>query len=59
MRDGGRGTRAVVLDGGLATEPERRGWDATGPLWSARVIADRPDAIGADRGGTAWSAPGD
>src|SRR5687768_2018188 len=39
------GSRPVILDGGLATELERRGHDTTGPLWSARVLLDAPEAI--------------
>jgi homocysteine S-methyltransferase len=35
----------VVLDGGLATELERRGHDLSGALWSARLLADDPGAI--------------
>src|SRR5438045_731554 len=35
----------VVLDGGLATELERRGLDLSGALWSARLLADDPAAI--------------
>ena len=35
----------VIGDGGLATELERRGHDLSGPLWSARLLADDPDAI--------------
>ena len=38
-----RGT--IVLDGGLATELERRGKDLHDPLWSARVLVEDPDAI--------------
>jgi homocysteine S-methyltransferase len=39
-------TRApVLLDGGLATELERRGHDLDDPLWSARVLLEHPDAI--------------
>lgn len=34
-----------ILDGGMATELERRGCDISGPLWSARIITDNPDAI--------------
>ena len=34
-----------VLDGGMATELERRGCDISGPLWSARVLEDNPEAI--------------
>jgi homocysteine S-methyltransferase len=37
--------RIVVLDGGLATELERRGQDLSGRLWSARLLADAPDEI--------------
>lgn len=36
---------AVVLDGALATELERRGCDLDDPLWSARVLIERPDLI--------------
>lgn len=32
----------MVLDGGLATELERRGADVTGPLWSGRVALEKP-----------------
>ena len=35
----------LVLDGGLATELEARGHDLSGALWSARLLADDPDAI--------------
>jgi len=35
----------IVLDGGLATELEARGHDLSGSLWSARLLADDPDAI--------------
>jgi homocysteine S-methyltransferase len=35
----------VVLDGGLATELERRGADLRDPLWSAKVLVEEPDAI--------------
>ena len=37
--------RFVVLDGGLATELERRGHDLNDRLWSARLLIERPDAI--------------
>jgi homocysteine S-methyltransferase len=40
----------VVLDGGLATELERRGHDLSGGLWSARLLADDPAAIVAVHG---------
>ncbi len=36
-----------VLDGGMATELERRGFDLSGPLWSAHVLDEAPEAIGA------------
>jgi homocysteine S-methyltransferase len=35
----------VLLDGGLATELERRGADLRDPLWSAKVLLERPDLI--------------
>ena len=35
----------LVLDGGLATELERAGFDLDHPLWSARLLRDEPDAI--------------
>lgn len=37
--------RPVVIDGGLATELEARGHDLSSELWSARLLADDPDAI--------------
>jgi homocysteine S-methyltransferase len=36
---------AVLLDGGLATELEARGHDLSSALWSARLLADDPDAV--------------
>ena len=36
---------ALVLDGGLATELERRGADLNDALWSARLLADDPALI--------------
>jgi homocysteine S-methyltransferase len=36
---------SVVLDGGLATELERRGADLRDPLWSAKVLVEDPEAI--------------
>lgn len=38
---------SVLLDGGLATELEARGHDLSDPLWSARLLADAPQAIAA------------
>lgn len=35
----------VVLDGGLATELERRGCDLADDLWSARVLMDQPELV--------------
>lgn len=35
----------VLLDGGLATELERRGADLRDPLWSARLLLEDPDLI--------------
>ena len=39
------GQRVVVLDGGMATELEARGNDLSSTLWSARLLADEPEAI--------------
>ena len=35
----------VALDGGLASELERDGWDLNDPLWSAKVLLDDPGAV--------------
>lgn len=35
----------AILDGGLATELERRGFDLGDHLWSARLLVDEPEAI--------------
>jgi homocysteine S-methyltransferase len=35
----------TLLDGGFATELERRGHDLSDDLWSARLLLDRPDEI--------------
>jgi S-methylmethionine-dependent homocysteine/selenocysteine methylase len=35
----------VVIDGGLATELEEAGHDLADRLWSARLLADEPEAI--------------
>ncbi len=35
----------VVLDGGLATELERMGYNLQSKLWSAKMLAEKPDAI--------------
>jgi len=39
------GSAVAILDGGLGTELERRGADLSDPLWSARLLADDPEAI--------------
>jgi homocysteine S-methyltransferase len=35
----------LILDGGLATELERRGYDVSNPLWSAQLLQTAPAAI--------------
>ena len=35
----------IILDGALATELERRGADLRDPLWSAKVLLERPELI--------------
>lgn len=35
----------IILDGGSGTELERRGYDTSGALWSARLLTENPDAI--------------
>ena len=37
--------RALILDGGLATELEKRGADLDDPLWSARLLLENPNLI--------------
>ena len=37
--------RAMILDGGLATELEARGCDLSDDLWSARVLMEQPHLI--------------
>ena len=37
--------RAVVLDGGLATQLEAQGHDLGSDLWSARLLSDDPDEV--------------
>src|SRR5215831_15491544 len=41
------GGGSLVLDGGLATELEKAGYDLDHPLWSARLLRDAPEAIAA------------
>ena len=35
----------MILDGGLATELERMGHNLDHPLWSARIVSEKPEAI--------------
>jgi homocysteine S-methyltransferase len=35
----------IILDGGLATELEARGYNLSDRLWSARLLVDAPEAI--------------
>jgi S-methylmethionine-dependent homocysteine/selenocysteine methylase len=37
----------VVLDGGMSNALESRGHDLSGPLWTARLLRDRPEEIAA------------
>lgn len=37
--------RAILLDGGLATQLESMGFDIDGDLWSAKLLDTRPQAI--------------
>jgi homocysteine S-methyltransferase len=36
---------ALVIDGALATELERRGYDLMDDLWSAKILLEQPEAI--------------
>ncbi len=36
---------AIIIDGALATELERRGCDLNDPLWSAKVLVEQPELI--------------
>jgi homocysteine S-methyltransferase len=45
MTSGLKSHSVLVLDGGLATELERRGHDLSDALWSARLLIDHPAAI--------------
>src|SRR3954469_20265038 len=38
-------TGTVVLDGGLSNQLESAGYDLSDELWSARLLAERPEAI--------------
>jgi len=35
----------IILDGGLATELEKKGYNLKDHLWSAKIIAEDPDAV--------------
>ncbi len=37
--------RALIIDGALATELERRGYDLKDDLWSAKILLEQPKAI--------------
>ncbi|MFI7275667.1 homocysteine S-methyltransferase [Streptomyces sp. NPDC049879] len=37
--------RALVLDGGLSNQLAAQGQDVSGELWTARLLADAPDAL--------------
>lgn len=39
--------RAVLLDGGLSNQLTAQGCDLSGGLWTARVLAERPDQVAA------------
>lgn len=39
------GAPVVILDGGLATALEARGFDLDDPLWSARLLIEDPEAV--------------
>ncbi len=36
---------ALIIDGALATELERRGYDLKHELWSAKILLEQPEAI--------------
>jgi homocysteine S-methyltransferase len=36
---------ALIIDGALATELERRGYDLNDNLWSAKILLEQPEAI--------------
>lgn len=35
----------VLIDGGLSTQLERMGHDVVGPLWTARLLVERPQVV--------------
>lgn len=40
-----QGGQTLILDGGLATELEKRGFDLDHDLWSAKILLENPEAI--------------
>lgn len=44
-----------ILDGGLATELETRGYNLDDPLWSAKILLEEPDAIRQVHSDYLWS----
>jgi homocysteine S-methyltransferase len=44
-RSGRRPQPVLVIDGALATELERRGFDLKDDLWSAKILLEQPEAI--------------
>ena len=39
--------RPLLLDGGVGSELDRRGYDVSSPLWSAEVVLQQPEALSA------------
>lgn len=37
--------KVIILDGALATELENRGYDINDSLWSAKILAEKPEVI--------------
>jgi S-methylmethionine-dependent homocysteine/selenocysteine methylase len=50
-------TGPLLLDGGLATELEAAGHDLSDELWSARLLADAPEAVVQATGPSSTRAP--
>ena len=38
--------KVMIIDGAFGTELERKGYDINDPLWSAKFLMEKPDAIG-------------
>ncbi len=47
FKDAIQSGRVTLLDGGMATQLEAQGEDLSGLLWSARLLAEKPEAIAA------------